>query len=176
MTRIVTAHRLHSGMPAEWAAQGLGLVTLDLDRVLAAPGSPVVFDESPGLVDEMRNQGLTPVVATNSNHTDTFPGISGQLGGISINHAVQPGMRRKPHPAMLRAATKETGIPPDRAVHVDDQLKAYIAARLAGFALFVWVRPRGGNILRDHPGTLALRALELPIFLGLMGLQALSRK
>jgi FMN phosphatase YigB (HAD superfamily) len=172
MMRIARTPQLAPELPRQLAAAGVGLVTLDLDKVLADYGSPQVYPEAPAFVDDLRRHDITPVIATNCRRPDRLADISRQLGGVLVLHRSfehETPLRPKPHPSMLLAARQLTGAT-GKAVHIDDQLKAGWAAHKAGFDGFLWVRARG-SVWDDHPGTVPLRLLEMPIaaYLAMLG-------
>lgn len=166
MPRIHIAHELSESLPERLAADGVQLATLDLDKVLAPYGKEEVYPDAPDFVNALRTHGITPIIATNSHNVARLDAVKEQLGDITILHRGIEGMRPKPHPAMLLAARAIAGSG-GRAIHIDDQFKAYFAARRAGFDSFVWLKPRG-SIFIDHPATVALRALEVPVYASLL--------
>lgn len=160
MARIVIARRLNSISVNDLKKDGVRLVTLDLDKILSEHKSWKIYDDAHIFVEKLQAAGIAPVIATNERNPARLAAISEAFGNIPALHRGLNGMRGKPYPDMLLAARKY--MPDGKAVHIDDQLKAHICARLADYNTFIWVYPRG-NPLRQNPGVMLFRFIELPI-------------
>ncbi len=142
---------------------GVRLVLCDLDNTLAP------YEESapsPALLAwkaELEQSGITLFVVSNSRKSRRCPDFCAALGVPFVRHAGKPGVKG------YQEALRQTGIPPEEAVMVGDQIFTDIwGANRAGLRSLL-VRPMawGKNPLRrvryalETPFRLASRNLPL---------------
>jgi beta-phosphoglucomutase family hydrolase len=111
-------------------------------RVLAADGVDV-YPGSLALLELLRTRGVRTAVVSASENTDAVLSAAGigalfdaRVDGVDARELGLPG---KPAPATYLEAARRLGVPPARAVVVEDALAGVEAGRSGGFGLVVAV-------------------------------------
>lgn len=105
------------------------------------------------LLDELEAAGITLGIATTGSRTWVEP-LLDRLFGLGRFATVLTGdevPRRKPAADVYSVALEQLGVPPDRAVAVEDSAKGLTAARGAGLACLVVVNGYTREELTGHP-------------------------
>jgi alpha,alpha-trehalose phosphorylase len=127
----------------EWSVHGIGNRKQALvERVLAREGAQA-FPGSVAWVRRLRRAGVLTAVVTSSANGDEVlraAGI-GDLFELTVDgHEIQRrGLRGKPAPDSFLAASGRLGVPPARAVVVEDALAGVAAGRAGAFGLVIGV-------------------------------------
>jgi len=114
-----------------------------------------VFGGTVELVRRMRACGMTTAIVSASKHAREVLAAGGltDLFAECVDgvEAERLGLAGKPDPAAFREAARRLGVPPDRAVVVEDALAGVEAGRAGGFGLVVGVaRGRDRAALQEH--------------------------
>lgn len=131
----------------DWTAYGLGrlknrayLAHLKKDGVQAYPGTLELLDSlqtagvPAGVVTSSRN--ATPVLAA-AGMTETFAAV------VDGTIASKLGLPGKPEPDVFLEAARRLGVPPGRAVVIEDSVAGVTSARRGGFGLVVGIDRQG---------------------------------
>lgn len=142
-------------------ARNIQLLCIDIENVITDFGIPQVL---PGIAEHLEdmqsvNNGTHFVLITNKTDPEFIEDVVSQLPGDMdyLYPNKEMGLKRKPSPDMFRYAIDKSGVAPDQAGHIDDQVKAWWGMHRAGFGTFFWVEPVGEF---QHPKVKKLRPLE----------------
>ena len=174
MTEVMLEAKCFKHQDLTWLqTEGIGLMTVDLDKVLADFNSPKVFPEAADQIAHSVENGTNVAVVTNRTDTERLSEISAQLPDIEVLYKGLDGMKGKPAPDMLLAAKERVKHGPagPYSVHIDDQLKAWRSAIKADFNWFVGARP-DGKLTDQHLGVALGRVAEVQV--GFISISALN--
>lgn len=164
MANLVLAESFQDIHPVkDIAARQIEVLGVDVENVLTDYGNPEVLKGVAEHMEELltAGNGLRVVLITNQKDHTFLDEVTNQLpGGIDyVNPDAPAGLKKKPSPTMFQWVVNDmfTGIKPEHAAHVDDQLKAWWGASKAGYGTFFWTKPEGDH---QHPGVRALRPVE----------------
>jgi beta-phosphoglucomutase family hydrolase len=134
---------------------GLGNRKSDLVQAELARGNVEAFAGSVKLVRHLRQCGIRTAVVSSSTSAEKVLRATGMrdLFEVIVDGLVarQRQLNGKPAPDTFLAAAAELGVPPDRAVVVEDALSGVEAGSRGGFGLVVGVDRQGqGAALRQH--------------------------
>lgn len=185
MTQIEFS-RSFARYPVEQLADaGVGLATVDLDKVLADYNLRTVYSSALNTLEAMHEHGIATAVVTNCNDPERLDDVMDQIfrrvGYVGLPHKGMLSengdiLKPKPAPDLFIDAAARANVSPDaKRVHFDDQFKAFYGARAAGFDSFIWLYP-AGRPLRQHPGVMVGRFVEVPIGFGYIARQRLSQR
>ena len=106
------------------------------------------FPATLSLLRRLRAAGIPTAVATASRNADAMLAAAGADGLTDVvvdgNDAERRGLPGKPDPAMFVEAVSRLGVPPARAVIIEDAAAGVAAGRAGGFGLVVGVGRSGG--------------------------------
>jgi len=134
---------------------GLGNRKDELVKVAINQGEVAAYPGSVALVRRLRDQGIRTAVVSSSNNCEQVLRAAGilelfdaRVDGLVASHLHLPG---KPAPDTFLKAAQMLGVPPARAVVVEDAIAGVQAGRAGGFGLVIGV-DRGGSrdALRGH--------------------------
>lgn len=136
--------------------------------VLASDGVEV-FDSTVALIRALRERGQRTALVSSSRNARVVLHRAGlaELFDVIIdgNDAARLGLKGKPDPDIFLAAAERLGVPPARALMVEDALSGVAAGRAGGFAIVVGVDRAGQrDALLDAGADLVVSDLdELPL-------------
>lgn len=124
------------------------------NEVLRARGAEV-FESSVALIRRLRLRGVRVAVVTSSKNAEVVLAATGILGlfdaRVDGNVAAEKRLAGKPAPDTFEEAARMLGVPPERAVVVEDAISGVIAGWAGGFGLVVGVaRGEDPDILRAN--------------------------
>jgi len=143
---------LPEGIPADPPTAetvcGLGNRKDELVKAAIARGEVEAYPSSVALVWQLREQGIRTAVVSSSNNCEQVLRAAGildlfdaRVDGLIAREFQLPG---KPAPDTFLKASQMLGVPPARAVVVEDAIAGVRAGRAGGFGLVVGV-DRGGS-------------------------------
>lgn len=143
---------------------GLGKLKDAMVKEIIAADGVDVYAGSIALVHHLRNQGMkTAVVSASKNCRAAL-----QAGGIEDlfdarvdgEVAKRYGLPGKPAPDTFLEAAKELGVPPQRAVVVEDAISGVEAGRAGNFGLVIGLSRKGNaEALREHGADIVVKDL-----------------
>ncbi|MFI8414680.1 beta-phosphoglucomutase family hydrolase [Paeniglutamicibacter gangotriensis] len=133
--------------PDAWTVAGLGarkndlfLAALDRDGVSAYPGTVA-------LLDRLRDGGIPVALVTASRNAQFLLEAAGLAPAFDVivdgQVAADQGLPGKPDPAMFLEAARRLGVPPGRAVVIEDAVAGVRAGSAGGFGLVVGIDRTG---------------------------------
>jgi beta-phosphoglucomutase family hydrolase len=133
--------------PEEESVHGLGTRKNNLVREVLARDGVTVFDTTVALIDRLRAAGASIAVVSSSRDTSLVL----QTAGLSDRFSVRVdgivrdelGLAGKPAPDTYLEAARELGVPPERAVVVEDAISGVAAGAAGGFGLVVGIARHG---------------------------------
>lgn len=134
---------------------GLGNRKDELVKAAIERGEVEAYPGSVALVQRLREQGIRTGVVSSSNNCEQVLRAVGILDQFEVRVdglvASQLHLPGKPAPDTFLKAAQLLGVPPARAVVVEDALAGVAAGRAGGFGLVVGVdRDGGADALRKH--------------------------
>jgi len=133
--------------PEEESIHGLGNRKNEQIAALIEPGSVEAFPGSVELVDAARDLGLaTAVVSASTNCRPMLraAGIEDRFQAVVDGVvAAERGLQGKPAPDTFLEAVRMLGVPPARAIVVEDAIAGVRAGRAGGFGLTIGIDRRG---------------------------------
>ncbi|MDQ0094869.1 HAD-IA family hydrolase [Paeniglutamicibacter psychrophenolicus] len=143
--------RLPAGGPRDaaetWSVHGLGARQRHLFLAALARDGLGTYPGTVALLERLREGGVpVGLVAAGRNAVDLLasaglaPAFDVVLDGQA---AAEQGLPGKPDPAMLLEAARRLGVPPERAVVIDDDVPGIRAGRVGGFGLVVGIDRAG---------------------------------
>jgi len=134
---------------------GLGNRKNDLVNAAIAAGEAVAYPGSVAWLRELRAAGVKCAVVTSSQNRETVleaVGLAGMFdAAVDGNTIVAQGLRGKPAPDSFLKAAEALGVPPARAVVVEDALSGVEAGVKGGFGLVIGVARKGNaDELKQH--------------------------
>lgn len=160
---------LSEGTPEDPASAdtvcGLGNRKDELVKAAIDRGEVEAYPGSVALVHRLREQGIRTGVVSSSNNCEQVLRAVGildlfevRVDGLVASQLHLPG---KPAPDTFLKAAQLLGVPPARAVVVEDALAGVAAGRAGGFGLVVGVdRDGGADALRTHGADVVVTDLE----------------
>ncbi len=131
------------------------LITVDAENVITAYGDPTLRKDA---LDMLRSQPHRHIAIATNNKNSFF--VESLVRALSPHVPVFSGIQyanKKQSPDMFLAAADHFGIPPDEAIHIDDQYLSHRGARQAGFLGGILVRPYGNT---EHLGVKLGRVVD----------------
>ncbi len=147
--------------PEAETVHGLGRRKNDLvNRVIREQGVKV-YEGSVELLRHLRRRGVKTALVSSSKNAAMVLEVVGVTDlfdtRVDGEVAAELGLAGKPSPATFIAAAERLGVPPARAVVVEDALSGVEAGRNGGFGLVVGVDRVGqAEALRDHGADLVV--------------------
>jgi HAD superfamily hydrolase (TIGR01509 family) len=112
------------------------------NEVLKTRGARV-FESSVALIRELRSRGVRVAVVTSSRNAEAVLAATGILSlfdaRVDGNVAMEKKLTGKPAPDTFEEGARMLGVPPERAVVVEDAISGVRAGRAGGFGLVVGV-------------------------------------
>jgi beta-phosphoglucomutase family hydrolase len=123
-----------------------------------------IFPASIALIGALHDQGKRVAVVTSSKNCDLVLRTANLSNLFEVrvdgNTAAARMLPGKPKPDTFLAATEELGVPPERAVVVEDAIAGVAAGKAGGFGLVLGVaRQDDMEALREHGADLVVRDL-----------------
>jgi beta-phosphoglucomutase family hydrolase len=151
--------------PAADTVCGLGNRKDELVKAAIDRGEVEPYPGSVALVRRLREQGTRTAVVSSSNNCEEVLRAAGildlfevRVDGLVASQLQLPG---KPAPDTFLKAAELLGVPPARAVVVEDAIAGVQAGRVGGFGLVVGVDREGsGAALRTHGADVVVTDLE----------------
>jgi alpha,alpha-trehalase len=133
------------------------------NEVLKARGTRV-FESSVDLIRELRSRGVRVAVVTSSRNAEAVLAATHILSlfdaKVDGNVAAGKKLAGKPAPDTFKEAARMLGVPPERAVVVEDAVSGVRAGRAGGFGLVVGVaRGEDPEVLLGSGADLVARGL-----------------
>mgnify|MGYP000849188468 FL=1 len=133
--------------PDEWSVHGVGnRKQIFVEEALQRDGVEV-FPGSVAWIRELRDLGLQTAVVTSSTNCEAIlqaAGIADLFDArVDGDTALQLDLAGKPAPDTFLEAARRLGVPPERAVVVEDSLAGVAAGRAGGFGLVIGVDRTG---------------------------------
>ena len=143
---------------------GLGNTKQEIfDRLLDQAGVEP-YPGSVALLEHLAGRGIGVAVVSSSRNVRGVLAAAGLADRFSVvvdgNMAAAEGLAGKPSPATFARAAQALGVPPGRAVVIEDAISGVQAGRAGGFGLVVGVdRGAGAVQLREAGADLVVHAL-----------------
>lgn len=135
---------------------GLGNRKNDLVNAAIAAGEVATYPGSVALVRRLRDAGIKCAVVTSSqNRAAVLEAASiADLFDVAVdgNTILELGLAGKPAPDSFLQAAKALGVPPERAVVVEDALSGVEAGARGGFGLVIGVARHGDAAALERHG------------------------
>lgn len=159
---------LPAGTPEDPAGRetvcGLGNRKNELFNEIIATGGVRLYESTVALVHALRAAGVRIGLATSSrnaalilNRTGTGPLFATVVDGLVSERL---GLRGKPQPDIFTTAAANLGVPPARAVVVEDAVSGVRAGAAGGFALVIGVaREDNARELHENGADMVVRDL-----------------
>jgi beta-phosphoglucomutase family hydrolase len=152
---IALAEGTPADLPTANTVCGLGNRKDELVKAAIDRGEVEPYPGSVALVRRLRERGIRTAVVSSSNNCEQVLRAAGILDLFEARVdglvASQLQLRGKPAPDTFLKAAVLLGVPPARAVVVEDAIAGVTAGRAGGFGLVVGVdREGGGDALRAH--------------------------
>jgi len=133
------------------------------NQVLESEGVSL-FDSTIALIEEMRQRGIKIGLATSSNNSAIVLNKTGtaHLFATVVDGIVSAklGLKGKPEPDIFATASANLGVPPARAIVIEDAVSGVQAGARGGFALVIGVaRDDNERELRDNGADVVVRDL-----------------
>ena len=129
--------------PEQETVHGLGNRKNELVNQIIKEQGVTPYEGTVRLLRRLRAQGTSCAVVSSSRNTRTVLDAAGltEMFGTRVDGEVasERGLAGKPAPDTFLAAAEELGVPPARAVVVEDALSGVAAGRAGGFGLVVGV-------------------------------------
>jgi hypothetical protein len=158
---------------------GIGLVTFDIENVLAGYGDKTPYSKSAQVGKRFKDTGRNVCLLTNMPDGERAGNIAADLNlpfvhkgmDVGIEDPLGKGMPSKSHPAMYQFAIDTVGFGDagNNAAMVDDQLKNIRGAmKVPAFTKYFWTFPNG---IKSHPVVALGRVIEVPTGLTILAYQ-----
>ncbi len=157
------ARAMGATLPDDW-------VTLIYGKMYARLREGV--DPIPGVIDVLDRLDAAGVpYCVGSNGSDEKMGITLGATGMAARFegrlfSAHTHRVAKPDPDLFLLAAREMGVPPQRAVVIEDSVSGALAAKRAGMACYGYA-PEGGKSLAQHGAVIFRDMHDLPTLLGL---------
>jgi len=141
--------------PERETVHGLGNRKNELVNQIIEEQGVTPYDGTVRLLHQLRARGTRCAVVSSSRNTRTVLAAAGltEMFDVRVDGEVasEQGLAGKPAPDTFLAAAEELGVPPQRAVVIEDALSGVAAGRAGGFGLVVGVDRVGQReaLLRD---------------------------
>lgn len=133
----------HGDSAGDWSVQGLAKLKDQLFKERLARDGVRTFPGTVALVERLRSERIPVAVATSSRNASAVLAAAGLsrsfdlvMNGVIAGELGLPG---KPDPAVFLDIVHRLGVPPARAVVIEDAIAGVEAARRGGFGLVVGI-------------------------------------
>lgn len=133
----------HGDSAGDWSVQGLAKLKDQLFKERLARDGVRTFPGTVALVERLRSERIPVAVATSSRNASAVLAAAGLsrsfdlvMNGVIAGELGLPG---KPDPAVFLDVVHRLGVPPARAVVIEDAIAGVEAARRGGFGLVVGI-------------------------------------
>ncbi|MET1153801.1 HAD-IA family hydrolase, partial [Arthrobacter sp.] len=127
----------------DWSVQGLAKLKDQLFKERVARDGVRSFPGSVALIERLRSERIPVAVATSSRNASAVLAAAGLSGSFDLvmNGVIagELGLPGKPDPAVFLEIVHRLGVPPARAVVIEDAIAGVEAARRGGFGLVVGI-------------------------------------
>ncbi|NMR32490.1 beta-phosphoglucomutase family hydrolase [Crystallibacter degradans] len=133
--------------PDAWTVAGLGARKNDLFLAALARDGVSAYPGTVALLERLRDGGIPVALVTASRNAQALLEAAGLEPAFDVivdgQVAADQGLPGKPDPAMFLEAARRLGVPPQRAVVIEDAVSGVQAGRGGGFGLVVGIDRTG---------------------------------